>query len=74
MEAVREELGFLYWTVDTDKGPQEFVMRNRVVRYTREISPGHWLLIDVNDARHEIPDFSALDAHSQKLVRRFLSL
>ena len=74
VDDVREELGFLYWTVDTDKGPQEFVMRNSVIRYTREISPGHWLLIDVNDARHEIPDFEVLDASSQKLVRRFLSL
>lgn len=71
---VREELGFLYWTVDTDKGPQEFVMRNSVIRYAREIVPGHWLLIDVNDARYEIPDIGALDTQSQKLAQRFLYL
>ena len=71
---VKEELGFLYWTVKTDKGRKEFVMRNSVIHYAREVSPGHWLLIDVNEARYEIPDVAALDVHSQKLVQRFLYL
>lgn len=71
---VKEEFGFLYWTVETDKGPKEFVMRNSVVHYAREVGPEHWLLIDVNQARYEIPKVSALDAHSQKLVKRFLYL
>ena len=72
--SVKEQLGFLYWDVQTDKGPQEFVMRNNITRKTREVSPGHWLLIDVNDARHEIEDFKKLDSHSQKLLARFLSM
>jgi hypothetical protein len=71
---VKEEFGFLYWTVETDKGPKEFIMRNSVVHYAREVGPEHWLLIDVNQARYEIPKVSALDAHSQKLVKRFLYL
>ncbi|MGC9522602.1 MAG: DUF1854 domain-containing protein [Anaerolineae bacterium] len=71
---IKEQLGFLYWTVETDKGPQEFVMRNSITRKTREVSPGHWLLIDVNDARHEIEDFETLDARSQKLLGRYLSI
>ncbi len=74
VESIKEELGFLYWEVETDKGPQEFVMRNNITRNTREVSPGHWLIIDVNDARHEIECFSALDARSQKLLARFLSM
>ncbi len=74
IETINEELGFLYWTVDTDKGPQEFVMRNSVIRYARQIEPGHWLLIDVNEARHEIMDFDALDHRSQKLLQRYLSV
>jgi hypothetical protein len=71
---IKDELGFLYWTVETDKGPKEFVMRNNVIRYAREISPRHWLLIDVNEARYEIPDIDALDHPSQKLIRRYLYL
>jgi len=71
---VKEQLGFLYWDVETDKGLQEFVMRNNITRKTREVSPGHWLLIDVHDARHEIENFKQLDSHSQKLLARFLSM
>ncbi len=71
---IKEELGFLYWTVETDKGRREFVMRNSVIHYAREVAPGHWLLIDVNEARYEIPDVTVLDAHSQKLVQQFLYL
>ena len=71
---VKEELGFLYWTVATDRGPKEFVMRDSIVTYTREVSPGHWLLIDVNQARYEIPDINALDPDSQRLVKRVLLL
>jgi hypothetical protein len=71
---IREELGFLYWNVQTNKGDKEFVMRNSVIHYAREIAPGHWLLIDINEARYEILDFNALDAHSQKLVTEFLYL
>ena len=74
INAINEELGFLYWTVETDKGLQEFVMRNSVIRYARQIEPGHWLLIDVNDARHEITDFDALDHRSQQLLQRYLSV
>ncbi|HNT76447.1 MAG TPA: DUF1854 domain-containing protein [Anaerolineae bacterium] len=72
--SIREELGFLYWKVQTSKGDKEFVMRNSIIHYAREIAPGHWLLIDVNEARYEILDFNALDAHSQKLITEFLYL
>jgi hypothetical protein len=71
---VRDELGFLYWTVDTDKGHKEFVMRNNVIQHAREVSPGRWLLIDVNQARYEIPDIGAMDRASQKLIQRYLYL
>jgi len=71
---IRDELGFLYWTVETDRGFKEFVMRNSVIRYAREVAPGHWLLIDVNQARYEIPDLGQLDRNSQNMVKRFLCI
>lgn len=71
---VKEELGFIYWSVDTDKGPKEFAMYNSVTHYAREIGPGHWLLIDLNQARYEIPDIEALDRRSRTLVQQILSL
>jgi hypothetical protein len=72
--AIREELGFLYWTVETDKGRREFVMRNSVIHCAREVEPGHWLLIDVNEARYAIRRVTALDGRSQRLLKRFLYL
>ncbi len=71
---VKDEFGFLYWTVETDKGPRDFVMRNNVVHFAREVGPNHWLLIDVNQARYEIADLTALDVRSQRLVIRYLYL
>ena len=71
---IREELGFLYWTVETDKGLKEFVMNNSVIHYTRQVGPERWLLIDLNQARYEIPDASALDRRSLRLVAQFLYL
>jgi hypothetical protein len=71
---VKDELGFLYWTVETNKGPRSFVMRNNVIQHAREVSRGRWLLIDVNQARYEIPDIAALDRQSRKMVENVLSL
>ncbi|MEA3407511.1 MAG: DUF1854 domain-containing protein [Chloroflexota bacterium] len=71
---IKKEFGFLYWEVETDKGELDFVMRDRVTHYTRQVSKNRWMLIDVNKARFEIPDLTALDNRSQRLVRRFLRL
>ena len=49
-------------------------MRNSVIRYARQIKAGHWLIIDVNEARHEITDLEALDQRSQKLLQQYLSV
>ena len=38
--AIKEEFGFLYWTADTSRGTRQFVMRNSVVHYAREVAPG----------------------------------
>ncbi len=74
VDDVRDEFGFLYWDVDTDKGHKEFVMRNNVIRHAREITAGRWLLIDVNQARYEITNIGLLDRKSQKLIHRYLYL
>jgi hypothetical protein len=71
---IKEEFGFLYWTVMTDRGEKEFIMRDNIVSSTRQISPRRWLLIDINQARYEIHDLDLLDTHSQELVKRYLLL
>jgi hypothetical protein len=71
---IREEFGFLYWTVDTDRGKKDFIMRDSIIGSVRRVSEGRWLVIDINQTRYEIHDFKALDARSQDLLRKYLLL
>jgi hypothetical protein len=71
---VKKEFGFIYWSVETDKGAKDFVMRDSVVHYAREVARDRWLIIDVNQARYEIPNVELMDARSRNLVHRFLYL
>lgn len=71
---VKEEYGFMYWTVLTDRGDKEFIMRDNVISTTRQISPTRWLLIDINQARYEINDDGSLDDRSRKLMIKHLLL
>jgi hypothetical protein len=71
---IKEEFGFLYWTVSTDRGEKEFIIRDNIVSSTRQISAQRWLLIDINQARYEIHNLDQLDQHSQDLVKRSLLL
>jgi hypothetical protein len=71
---IREEFGFLYWSVETDRGPKEFIMRDSVVNSTRRISQNRWLIIDINQTRFEIHNLENLDTPSQNLIQRYLLL
>ena len=72
--SIREEFGFLYWSVETDRGAREFIMRDSVISSVRRVSERRFLLIDINQTRYEVPDLDALDAHSQQLLKRYLLL
>ncbi len=74
IEKIHDEFGFLYWTVDTDRGQKEFISREDVVRSARRISDTRWLVIDINQTRYEIHDLTALDETSQNLLKRYLLL
>ena len=74
IHAIREEFGFLYWKVDTDRGEKEFIMRDSVIGSVRQISPNRWLVIDINQTRYEVRDITVLDPHSQELLRLNLLL
>ncbi len=71
---IREEFGFLHWSVETDRGAKEFIMRDSVIGSVRKISEGRYLLIDINQTRYEVSNLEALDEHSQALLRRYLLL
>lgn len=72
--SIREEFGFLYWSVETDRGEKDFIMRDSVIGSTRQVGTNRWLIIDINQTRYEIHDLAALDIHSQELVKRYLLL
>jgi len=71
---IREEFGFLYWDVETDRGHKEFTMRDSIVNSTRRINSVRWLLIDINQTRYEIRDLTCLSKRCQKLIERYLLL
>lgn len=74
INSIREEFGFLYWSVETDRGRKDFIMRDSVISAVRRVSKGRWLIIDINQTRYEIRDFDDLDTKSQQLLQRFLLL
>lgn len=58
-----------YWTVETDRGPREFVTQS-MHENAQWHSPTHLVLVDVDGNRYEFRDISALDAESKaKLLK-----
>ncbi len=74
IHSIREEFGFLYWSVETDRGPKDFIMRDSVIGQVRQVGTGRWLIIDINQTRYEIRDYENLDEKSQAFLNRFLLL
>ena len=68
---VREEYGVVYWSVDTDQGPRDFVcrgLRDSLV----EVTEGRLLIADVDGNRFEIPDYLQLGRAVQIMLDRVL--
>jgi len=74
IHSIREEFGFLYWSVDTDRGSKDFIMRDSIIGHVRQVGPGRWLIIDINQTRYEVRNFDQLDESSQALLKRYLLL
>lgn len=62
-----EKFGVLKWTIMTDRGERTIRIKNRHSDI-KTLYDGRILVRDANDNRYEIPDVSALDKHSQKLL------
>ena len=59
------------WTVDTDRGRTAFVLRGD--EDIRRIGTGRSLLVaDAHGIHYLVPDQKALDAHSRRILDRFL--
>lgn len=67
IDRIKEEFGYAYWDVVTDRGPRRFTIRG-VQESVLPVGSDRLLIIDVDGNRYEIPQVSKLDAKSFKLV------
>jgi len=68
---LREEFGVVYFDVETDRGPREFVVRG--LRDSIEIlDNGRILIADTDGNRYNIPNWQQMDARSRRLLASFI--
>lgn len=69
--SVKEEFGTVYWTVETDRGTKEIVVRN-LRDNIQELSQSRIIITDADGNRFEFPDTSKLDSKSLAIIMRNL--
>ena len=68
IHSVRSEYGTSYWDVETNRGRREFVVQE-VEENAIWLGERHVVIVDVNDNRFEIPDYSRLDSSSKAYLQ-----
>ena len=68
---VREEFGTVIWTVETDRGEKEIMVRS-LRDNLQELSTTRIMITDVDGNRFEFPDITKLDNKSQGIIMRNL--
>ncbi len=58
------------WSVDTDRGATRFVLKGE--EDIRRIGRARLLIADAQGLQFLVPDLTALDRHSKRLLERFL--
>ncbi len=69
--SIREDMGYFYWVVETDKGTRDFPVPVRP-KYISRVGARGRLIRDVDGNRYSIPDLEALDTRSQALFNRHI--
>lgn len=59
------------WFVQTDRGPTSFVLNSD--EHVRKLGQDRALILDSHGLRYLVPDAKQLDAHSRRLLSRYLS-
>ena len=67
-----EKFGSIKWEVETDRGPAKFRIRSRHSDIKKLYGSNRVIVRDSNDTRYEIPDYTALDAHSIRMLFSYL--
>jgi hypothetical protein len=58
------------WVVETDRGPTQFLLGNE--EDVHRIDAKRAMIVDTNGVRYLIADVAALDAHSRRILERYL--
>jgi hypothetical protein len=59
------------WFVETDRGPTSFVLNSD--EHVRKLGQDRALILDSHGLRYLVPDAKQLDAHTRRLLSRYLS-
>lgn len=68
---VKEEYGYSYWDVETDRGSLDFVMQTRSSSIMR-LSDVRIIVIDIDGNRYEIPDLTALPPTERRRIEMYV--
>jgi hypothetical protein len=71
INSAKFEYGATYWSVESDRGPRDFVTQS-LQENALWLSPTHLLLLDVDGNRFEILDVPSLDSRSQAFIDAIL--
>ncbi len=72
IDDIKEEMGFLIWNVETDKGVMEFLTRRFETNSVIEGPVNGHIIVDVDNNRYEIEDLEALDAASRSTFLKYI--
>ncbi|MCX6381554.1 MAG: DUF1854 domain-containing protein [Armatimonadetes bacterium] len=68
---VKEEFGTIYWTVETDKGEIDIIVRN-LRDNLQELSPTRVIITDIHGNRYEFNNLQRFDNKTQSIILRNL--
>jgi hypothetical protein len=69
--SLKHEFDLTYFEVETDRGKRDFSVRGHS-EHCVEVSPGRYIIEDVDGSRYEIPDIDRLDARSRNFLAKIL--
>lgn len=69
--SIKEQFGFSFWKVLTDRGEAEFTVKDTYKSIVK-LSEKLVIIVDSNDSRYAINDVSALDPASYKKIEPYL--
>jgi hypothetical protein len=72
INSLQEDMGWLYWSVATDKGTREFSFPRWRQSCVQDIRGNGKVIYDYDKNRYEIDDMTKLDKYSRQLFYRYV--